>query len=40
MCADCLSSLSKEMEADRYAPFVSATNDALEKLETLDILAD
>ena len=35
--ADCLSSLNEKTETDRYAPFVSATNDALEKLESLDI---
>ena len=37
MCVDCLSSLNEKTETDRYAPFVSATNDALESLEILNI---
>ena len=37
MCTDCISSLSKKTEADRYSPFVMATNDALETLADLNI---
>ena len=37
MSPDCLSSLSQRTETDRCSPFVIATNDALEKLEHLDI---
>jgi hypothetical protein len=37
MCTDCISSLSKKTETDRYSPFVIATNDALEKLQNLNI---
>jgi hypothetical protein len=33
MCPDCLSSLGEKTETDRYAPFIIATNDALERLE-------
>src|SRR5882757_9490782 len=37
MYTDCISSLNKKTETDRYSPFVIATNDALEKLENLNI---
>jgi hypothetical protein len=37
MCPDGLPSLSLKAEPDRYAPFVTATNIALEELELLDI---
>jgi len=37
MCPDCVSSLSEKTETGRYSPFVIATNDALEKLQDLDI---
>ena len=37
MCTDCISSLSERTETDRYSPSVIAINDALEKLEDLNI---
>jgi hypothetical protein len=37
MCPDFLSSLGEKTETDRYSPFVIAANDALEKLQSLDI---
>ena len=37
MCTDCISSLGEKTETDCYSPFVLAINDALEKLQDLNI---
>ena len=37
MCTDCISSLSEKTGTNRYSPFITAINDALEKLEDLNI---